>query len=641
MIRPKLFALLAILVFASLADVSAQESKLDPSLADTTCKLELTLPEGATVTLAGKEYGSRRSFTYDSLEAGKTYDASVSVRLASGETVERAVKLRGGFRVTLDVKRPEADATRSAGPPRPVESPRAGGENASGRWALLIGVDDYTELGDLKFAGADMRALRERLIASGFPEKQVFLMHDDADESHYRPIRENIEKQLKLVLGLAEPGDVVLLAFSGHGVHLDGKSYLCPTQANLAKPDETMVPVDMFYQQLRTCPADLKLMLVDACRDDPRPPGRRSATPLPDKQQFNTSFERPPEGIVLLSSCRAGQVSLEEEDFGHGVFMHYVLEALSGKGDKDGDGKVSLGELSRYAGKETKVYVARKFNEFQTPGLRGDLSIEALDYPLSSAVAEPEITNSIGMKLKRIPAGEFLMGSGESAEAIARAFDSKPKNYEDEHPQHRVRITRPFHLATTEVTQGQWMAVMGTTPWKGEDYVKEGSDYPATYVSWDEAVEFCRKLSEKEGRTYRLPTEAEWEYACRGGSTTKYSFGASDTSLKDHAWFEVNAWDVDEKYAHSVGQKRANAFGLYDMHGNVWEWCQDWYGEDYYANSPGNDPRGPSEGSYRVYRGGGWSPAAWDCRSAFRSGYNPSLRISILGFRVALSPSGE
>ena len=249
------------------------------------------------------------------------------------------------------------------------------------------------------------------------------------------------------------------------------------------------------------------------------------------------------------------------------------------------------------------------------------------------------ITNTIGMKLKLIPAGEFQMGSGVSAETIAARFDSDAKYFKDEFPQHPVRITKPFYLQTTEVTQGQWQSVMGTKPWSGNTFVKEGAEYAATYVSWEDAVEFCRKLSAKEGVEYRLPTEAEWEYACRAGSRTMYSFGDNASALKDYAWFDENAYDIDdEKYAHQVGLKRPNAWGLYDMHGNVYEWCSDWYGEDYYASSPEADPRGPSGGgSLRVFRGGSWFSPARSARSANRHWDSPDYRYSSVGFRVLRS----
>jgi formylglycine-generating enzyme required for sulfatase activity len=242
-----------------------------------------------------------------------------------------------------------------------------------------------------------------------------------------------------------------------------------------------------------------------------------------------------------------------------------------------------------------------------------------------------EITNSIDMKLKLIPAGEFLMGSPESEEG-----------HRDNQHQHPVRITKSFYLGVYEVTQSGWKEVMGTEPWSGRPYVKEGSEYPATHISWDDAVKFCKKLSGKEGRTYRLPTEAEWEYACRADSKTPYSFGVESSELGTHAWYGGNDGNCkDEEHAHEVGRKRANAFGLYDMHGNVWEWCQDWYSRDYYRDSPTDDPPGPEQASSRVVRGGCWRSDAWFCRAASRLGFRPQSRWSDLGFRVAAVPPGK
>jgi len=218
---------------------------------------------------------------------------------------------------------------------------------------------------------------------------------------------------------------------------------------------------------------------------------------------------------------------------------------------------------------------------------------------------------------------------------LAKRFGISVRNFEDEHPRHRVKLTKSFHLGRTEVTQVQWKAVMGTTPWKGKQSVKEGDDYPATFVNWDDAVEFCRKLSEKEGVEYRLPTEAEWEYACRAGTTTVYSFGDDESQLAEYAWYENNARWAGEEYAHIVGQKKPNPWGLYDMPGNVSEWCQDWYGE--YPSGDVTDPVGPASGSLRVLRGGSWDDFARSCRSTHRNRYAPSGRISFLGFRVLRS----
>ena len=238
-------------------------------------------------------------------------------------------------------------------------------------------------------------------------------------------------------------------------------------------------------------------------------------------------------------------------------------------------------------------------------------------------LARDSITNSIGMTFNSIPAGTFMMGS--PADETGR---------EDNEHQHKVTISKAFYMQTTEVTQGQWKAVMGTEPWKGEDYVKEGPNYAASHVSWDDAVAYCEKLSVKESKTYRLPTEAEWEYACRAGTQTAWSFGDDENVLSDYAWYDKNAWDIDGKYAHQVELKKPNAFGLYDMHGNVFEWCHDYYEEDYYKQSPADDPQGPASGSFRVLRGGSWYNYTRFSRSAFRDRNDADFRNHVSGFRL-------
>ena len=244
--------------------------------------------------------------------------------------------------------------------------------------------------------------------------------------------------------------------------------------------------------------------------------------------------------------------------------------------------------------------------------------------PAQLAIGDP-IVNSVGMVLVPIPAGEFLMGTPKSE-----------VDFEDEYePQFRVTLTKSFHLSQSEVTQEQFGSVTGMTPWKDGIRIKEGNDYPATYVSWHDTVEFCRKLSEKEGVEYRLPTEAEWEYACRAGTTTRYSFGDDAAQLGDYAWMDKNTDDIGEVHAHIVGQKQPNPWGLYDMHGNVWEWCQDWHGD--YPDGDVTDSVGPSSGSRRVWRGGSWLNGENPCRSAYRASDLPSFRFYGLGFRVVRS----
>ncbi len=246
----------------------------------------------------------------------------------------------------------------------------------------------------------------------------------------------------------------------------------------------------------------------------------------------------------------------------------------------------------------------------------GKISAETPPTAVSAdSVKLPESTNSIGMKFKLIPAGKFIMGEGDQA--------------------HEVTLTKPFKMGVHEVTQAQYEQVMGVNPSKFK-----GADNPVETVSWKDAVEFCRKLSElpaekEAGNVYRLPTEAEWEYACRAGTTTKYSFGDDESEFGDYAWHDDNA---DDK-THPVGGKKPNAWGLYDLHGNVFEWCQDRYGD--YPSGTVTDPTGAALGSNRVNRGGCWGYTAVNCRSAYRYGYFPSYRHFNFGFRVSLTPSGQ
>ena len=223
-----------------------------------------------------------------------------------------------------------------------------------------------------------------------------------------------------------------------------------------------------------------------------------------------------------------------------------------------------------------------------------------------------------------IEPGTFMMGSPPS----------EPGRYDNEGPQHEVTITRGFYLGKYELTQGQWESVMGTRPWEGQDRVQEDPDNAASYISWNDAQAFIAKLNEVEGReVYRLPTEAEWEYVCRAGTTTRRSFGDDESQLGQYAWYRDNAWKVGERYAHAVGTKLPNPWGLYDMHGNVYEWVQDWYGS--YTSDAQTDPTGPATGSLRVARGGSINSYAHRyMRSAFRSYRAPGDRYDVCGARL-------
>ena len=237
--------------------------------------------------------------------------------------------------------------------------------------------------------------------------------------------------------------------------------------------------------------------------------------------------------------------------------------------------------------------------------------------------------NGMEVRFVLLPPGQFLMGSPKS----------ETGRYDDE-DQVEVTLTGGFWIGQTVVTQSQWEEVMGTRPWEGEPYTRTGANDPATYVNHEDATNFCERLTERDQKAghispdweYRLPTEAQWEYACRAGTRTRYSFGDDESQLGDYAWYSRNAYNLGERYAHEVGQKKGNPWELYDMHGNVWEWCQDCWNDDL----PGGvDPVVTEESGNRVLRGGGWGSDSGYCRSANRASSAPENRGSYLGFRLA------
>jgi formylglycine-generating enzyme required for sulfatase activity len=298
-------------------------------------------------------------------------------------------------------------------------------------------------------------------------------------------------------------------------------------------------------------------------------------------------------------------------------------------------------------------------------------------------------TNAAGIEFVRIPAGEFRMGSDEEPQALAKAFPAyDPVRFTqlgDEGPVHRVRITRAFWLGRHEVTVAQFRrfveasghvpeseadgtggygfnpaydpattargdAFEGRDPkysWRNPGFA-QGDDHPVVNVSWNDAVAMARWLSAQEGVTYRLPTEAEWEYAARAGTRTRFSTGDDPRTLLHGAnvfdqdaaphWPQWRSFALDGHDGHAftapVGRFAPNAFGLHDMHGNVWEWCADWHADDYYARSPVDDPTGPPDGSVRVRRGGSWHTWAFYARSSFRNWNSPETRYTLVGFRL-------
>jgi formylglycine-generating enzyme required for sulfatase activity len=269
-----------------------------------------------------------------------------------------------------------------------------------------------------------------------------------------------------------------------------------------------------------------------------------------------------------------------------------------------------------------------------------------------------EMSNSIGMTLVLIPPGEFDLGSPKELieEELKRPsiLESRRNRLLAEGPRHHVRITQPFYLGMYPVTQEEYRRVTGTNPsefsatgkGKGKVVGQDTGQFPVEMVSWNDAAEFCRRISDLPAekaarRRYQLPTEAQWEYACRAGSTGRFCFSREDRAipkededreLSEYGWFAGNS----DGMPHAVGLKRANAWGLCDMHGTIWQFCQDWFGDAYYAKSPVNDPGGPSNGGWRMGRGGCWNTPALECRSAYRLAFETGDRYNFQGFRVSV-----
>ena len=561
-------------------------------------------------------------------------------------------------------------------------------QGQSAKVALLVGVNQYDKRGlaekPLQFAERDVEHMALELKRHGYTVRLLKGSSTGTD----RATKANIDSALQAVLKGRNANDIVLIGFAGHGAQMplqdasgkpikaaNGKdqedAFFCPTDA-VNGDGSTMISLTGLMQTLDDR-GGINLVMVDACRDNPDP--TRSASRSITGNELNG---RLPANTAIVFSCSAGQQAFETQDAGggHGIFFHLVLEGFAGEAAKK-NGDITWSSLTEYVRDHTNdrakewfpAFVSRaREGRLQTPHklenlvsnpvlarisitpLRPQPSPTPAPAPLpvpsnfaGKVAGEVREDNGLKMKLVWCPPGTFSMGSPES--------DSDAQT--NEKPQHSVRVSG-FWMGQTEVTQAQWKSVMSTTPWSGEAYTKEGADYAASYVSWEDGQEFVKKLTTQEraagrllgGASYRLPTEAEWEYACRAETKTKYSFGDSDSRLSEYAWWGGLFGDGNaktEQYAHQVAKKKANAWGLFDMHGNVYEWCEDAYDAKAYAGRTGVtvDPQGPTSSERRVLRGGSWYGSPRNARSAVRNNFvTPDLRFDYSGFRVVCVSSG-
>jgi formylglycine-generating enzyme required for sulfatase activity len=557
------------------------------------------------------------------------------------------------------------------GPLRLTTSRAQAAERQGRAYAFLVACQGYDkkELRPLRFAQNDMTAFAKALIDSGYDKDRMVLMHD-GQERRYLPEAAKIKEELTLILDELGPSDTLIVAFSGHGVQHKGdkRVYFCPLDARL-EGKTNMIAMDWLYGQMKKCKARLKLLLVDACRNDPRSAlGKGRA----EVELANLGLaEEPPKGVMAVFSCSEGQESFEDPDLKHGIFFHHVLKGWNGAAANK-QGKVTLGELIEYVEESTPKYARLHLKARQKPEHQGEGSGIWVLTQGNAGAWGPVITNSIGMKLVLIPKGKFLMGSPKP--------EKGRRLYED---QHQVEITRPFYLGQYTVTRGQfrkfvedtgfktdaekngsgigydaattWTAVKPKYNWRNPGFTQT-DQHPVLIVSWNDAMAFCRWLSRKEAKTYRLPTEAEWEYSCRAGTRTRFHCGSDDelglpliANVADQSlvgkWYrtgkpQMHTWDDGYPFTAPVGRFRPNKFGLYDMQGNVMQWCSDRYDYNYYAHSPQQDPEGPQSSKYqlRVLRGGSWNKMGNDCRSASRFAGAPTLGNLTNGFRVVCVP---
>jgi formylglycine-generating enzyme len=533
------------------------------------------------------------------------------------------------------------------------------------QWGIIIGINNYKDdvFRDLDYAANDAIKIYIYLTSrelGTFDKDHLHLLTDIPENKlppgiqAERPTRNNILKKLKSLKEIPTPQDAVFFYFSGHGMQLGDESYLLPSDAVGEMIQETAIPLQKgVLGRLDESKARKQVIVMDTCRDDPT---RDKSISGVQTEAFIEVLYRNVKGRAILTSADVGQRSYELPEYGHGIFTYYLLKALGGEADHfetgngnqivrigNRDGQVTVSEASQYVSAYVKLWAYRS-SKNQTPRMKystdGDivLTVPGTGKPVELETGEPveppsktikggtegdekskdtqkRILAEDGTEMVLIPAGEFEIGSNEASE---------------EQPLHRVYLD-DFYIYKYEVTNAQYQQFVKDTGYRSPAFRKNAEfnhpDQPVVGVSWDDAVAYCQWLSRKSGKRYRLPTEAEWEKAARGGlSGMKFPWETSDLRGK------ANFGSVEESAAR-VGSFKPNGYGLHDMVGNVWEWCSDWYAKSYYSQSPNSNPKGPESGLVRVVRGGSWASATESLRCANRHSADPSERVEYIGFR--------
>ena len=485
------------------------------------------------------------------------------------------------------------------------------------RTALVIGNSAYGS-GPLKNPVTDATDMADALKRLGF----TVILKKNVRYQEMEEAVEDFGRRLRR-------GGVGLFYYAGHGVQVGGVNYLIPVGAKINKDSDVKhqaLSAEKIMDEMADANNGLNIVLLDACRDNPFAKSMRSAN------RGLAIISAAPEGTFISYATGPGQTAQD----GEGRNSPYTAALLKNI-DKPGMPiervfKNVRVELSRK--KQTPWELSSLKGEFYfRPGKAGsapeagemDAAPARNDYAMARPPApdrsrDDAFTDPVtGMEMIFVKGGCFQMG------------DTVGGGDADEKPVHEVCVS-DFYIGKYEVTQGQWQKIMGNNP---SHFSSCGDNCPVEQVSWNDTQEYIRKLSSQSVKSYRLPTEAEWEYAARsGGKNEKWAGTGSESSLGDYAWYNANSGSK----THPVGQKQPNGLGLHDMTGNVWEWCNDWYGDKYYSQSDRDNPQGPSSGSSRVIRGGSWGAIAARARAALRDWIGPGARGSDLGFRLALPP---
>jgi formylglycine-generating enzyme required for sulfatase activity len=531
------------------------------------------------------------------------------------------------------------------------------------RQALVIGNAAYTD-GALKNPVNDAGAMDGKLTALGFKVMKVENLK-----------RQQIGRTLSAFANPLKPGDEVVVFYAGHGVQVKGINYLPAVDADIQSEEDVALNslnLNTLMERLDEAKAGLKLLFLDACRNNPY------ARSLRSNDRGLARVSAAPSGTLIHFATRPGSVAadgtgsnglytsqllrfIDAPDVPVETMLKRVSAAVTVESKKQQEpwteGSI-VGEFYFKPGVTATTVKPEPIDSAAQIAQQGWAAAQSgntvagytaylQEYPQGryaaaariaiaslraqvTVVQAPPVAQAAPAPTTSLAAGQFIKDCADCPEMVvipSGSFDMGSTERADEQPLHRVNVPA-FLLGRTEVTQGQWIAVMGSN---SSLFNQCGMACPVDSISWNNAKEFARRLSQKTGKTYRLPTEAEWEYAVRAGSKSQWGFGDDESQLGTYAWYANNSGST----THSVAQRRPNAFGLYDMHGNVWEWMQDVWHENYKGAPTDGSEWGGDDQAWRVLRGGAFRFSPGNLRSATRRHVEPDSRSGNIGMRIA------